>query len=68
MMYSFTDLGEKFLRCDTCKRIGKEGWAHVCQAFVTRGNWYASVVELRAALAKTLPPGTVISAKDRGRR
>jgi hypothetical protein len=60
MMYSFVDLGEKFLRCDTCKRIGKEGWAHVCGP-TGRGNWYVSVHALRADLAKSrLPPGTIV--------
>ena len=63
MMRSFTDRGEKFLRCDRCKRVGKEGWAHVCggSPHMSRGNWYASVGDLRAALAKSnILLGTIV--------
>lgn len=53
----FFDKGEKFWRCKHCKRVGKYGWAHICNG----SNWYKSVAELRAALATSnIPPGTIV--------
>lgn len=54
---TFTDNDEKFWRCKTCRRVGKEGWAHACNG----QHWYPSVAALRAALeASHLPPGTIV--------
>lgn len=38
----FTDDGELFIECPSCRKTGRVGWAHACGA-----NWYADVAELR---------------------
>jgi len=53
---TFEHDGRRYVRCGTCRMVGREGWAHAhardVDGEIYGTNWYRSVEELERRLAE----------------